>query len=205
MSHSPQSRIAVTLMIIGVTAPCRSQTTADVPHATVHISAFGPFGQAIDKPTLHLYTPDRKQDLARGSNGRKIDKVPYGQYTLIAWSSDGGIGQRDVIVNAPELWIMIGIPVYTGDRLWSGGDLRIRGEVRPSPDNRTDWWIRVSGVFLNVAKETRIQRDGTFAVYGLDMGTYLIQVFERSKLRTFSQIELDPNSSTAPIILLVEP
>lgn len=173
----------------------------DLPLATVRIKAFDPFGQEIKNPSVYLYTLDRKQDLAKGLQGATIRRVPYGWYILVVSSSGGGVGQRLVAVNTKELWLRIGVSMPAGDALWPSGDLTVRGDIKPTPQNLRNWWVRVEGVFLPASREAPIQKGGTFSVGGLEMGTYLVQIFEGSKPRHVQAIEIDPNQQVTHLTI----
>src|SRR4051794_18285221 len=119
-------KLALFLMLgIGCSAgPLLAQPNeVDLPRATIHVDTFGAFGQKVDNPTIRLYTLDRKQDLAKNVHGLNIGNVPYGRYVLVVWSSGGSVGERELTVNTEELWVRIGLPMPTGDRLWPAGDL----------------------------------------------------------------------------------
>jgi hypothetical protein len=168
---------------------------AAVPRATVHLEALGPFGAMIPKAHvhLHLFSSDRKLDFGPGDDST-ISGVPYGEYIASAWDDGGGQTEREVVVNTKEVWIRIGLRFPAGDRLWPGGDLTIGGAIAPVPPaDDGDWGVRVDGLFLHVSKEAPVLRSGQFSVGGLEMGTYLVEVFEGSKLRHIETIEIDPN------------
>jgi hypothetical protein len=55
------------------------------------------------------------------------------------------------------------------------------------------WWVKAQGVFLNESRESAVAANGTYEIQGLEMGTYLIEVFEGSKLRNAQIVELDQN------------
>jgi hypothetical protein len=80
-----------------------------------------------------------------------------------------------------------------GDSLWPPGNLVIRGEIKPAPQTPENWWVRIEGVFLYASREAPIEKNGRFSVAGLDMGTYLVQVFDGPKLRHIETIEIDTN------------
>jgi hypothetical protein len=68
----------------------------------------------------------------------------------------------------------------TGDRLWPGGDLVVRGSIKTTAKNMENWWVRIEGVFLFVRKDVPVRKGGTFSIGGLEMGTYLVEVFLRA-------------------------
>src|SRR5581483_5871198 len=162
-----------------------------LPRAAVHVDVFDPFGGAVRNATVHLYTPDRKRDVASPAGGSTLTDVPYGQYLLVVSDSGGGIAEREVTVNADEIWVRIGLAFPAGDQAWPGGGLTISGDIKPTPANLKEWWVRVEGVFLHEMRESPIQRPARFSISGLGMGAYLIEVFEGSKLRHVETIEID--------------
>lgn len=176
----------------------------DLPRATIRISAFDPFGAKIKDPRIYLFTVDRKQNLAKNPSVSTIRDVPYGSYVLVVSSSGGGVGQRLLSVNTPDLWLRIGVSMPIGDALWPGGNLTITGEIKPVPRDAKRWWVRVEGVFLSASREAPVQKDGTFRFAGLEMGRYLVEVFEEAELHHIRSIEIDPNTPMTRLTISVE-
>lgn len=169
---------------------------AALPRATVHFALFDPFGGKIQAAQIHLYSRDRKRDLVPPPNATVIVGVPYGYYTVSAWDPGGSIAEREIAVNTKEVWVRVALSFPAGDRAWPPGDLTITGEVLPPPTSG-DWWARAEGVVLNVSKEAPISREGRFTIGGLEMGAYLLEVFDGFKLRHTQTVEVDirqPNS-----------
>ncbi len=161
--------------------------------ATVHVEVFGPFGGMVRTTKVRLLTADRKRDLADQRTGNTISGVPYGQYMLVVSDTGGAASEQQLVVNAKEVWVRVGLPFPAGDRAWPGGDLAISGEISPAPTNQNEWWVRIEGVFLNLRRESPIGGTGHFSISGLEMGAYLVQVFEGAKLRQVETIEIDTN------------
>jgi hypothetical protein len=175
-----------------------------LPRATIRVNVFDPFGESIKAPNIYLYTRDRTQNFAKNSKASVITEVPYGSYLLVVASSGGGVGQRLISVNTPDLLVRIGVSMPIGDALWPGGDLAITGRIKPVPQDTSKWWIRVEGVFLNERREAAVQDNGTFRVGGLEMGRYLVQVFQGPELRDVRSIEIDPNTPVTEFTMTVE-
>jgi len=178
-------------LFIGVTALMRLASGQNLPTATLHVEVFGAFGERISNPVLHLYTVDRKQDLAVARQGNTILRVPYGRYVLLAYAGNG-VGEREVTVNAKEAWVRLGLAFPAGERAWPPGDLTVSGDINPPPgSNQKEWWVRVEGVYLHESREAPIQGSGYFSVPGLWIGEYLVEVFEGSRLRHVETVEID--------------
>ena len=175
-----------------------------IPNATVHVEVFGPFGERIARPEIHLLSSDRKRDLARQGQVSPIADVPYGSYVLLAWDAGGGMAEREIAVNTKDVWVRIGIHFPAGDVLWPAGALVIAGEVQPIPSGG-DWWARIEGVFVHVCKESPVSREGKFSVGGLQMGTYLVEVFEGSKLRHVEAVAIDPKKPETHLSISIRP
>jgi hypothetical protein len=159
--------------------------------ATVHIMAFDPFGSRIGQVRVHLLSVDRKSDLAQPGHPEVVYGVPYGYYIVSATDTGGGIAEREITVNTQEVWVRIGLSFPSGDRASPPGNLSITGYIQPAPRG-ANWWARVEGVFLNVRREAPVLGGGWFRIEGLEMGTYLVEVFDGSKLRHTETVEIDP-------------
>ncbi len=170
----------------------RLASAEGVPTATLHLQVFGPFGEKILNPVLHLYTVDRKQDLAGAQqSSTTIVGVPYGRYVLLAYSGSE-VGEREVTVNTKEAWVRLGLAFPAGERAWPPGDLTVSGDIKPPPgSSQKDWWVRVEGVYLHESREARFEGNGHFSVPGLSIGEYLVEVFEGSRLRHVETVEID--------------
>jgi hypothetical protein len=179
------------LALAGAATPARVRAQADesLPQATVHFVLFEPFGGRIPEAQIHLLSRDRKSDLVPHANATVITGVPYGGYTVSAWDKGGGIAEREITVNTKDVWVHLAVPFPTFERAWPAGDLTITGEVSPPPTNG-DWWVRAEGVVLNVSREAPIPRGGLFTIGGLEMGTYLVEVFDGAKLRRVETVEV---------------
>jgi hypothetical protein len=182
---------------------CAQGNDKRLPRATVHVSVFGPFGSKIKTAEVHLHSLDGKTEL-RASQDLVIRDVPYGEYTLTGRDEGGSGGKREIVVNARDIWLNVGLAFPTGDRLWPGGDLSISGQVSPAPPGG-DWWARAEGVFLHADKESPISSAGKFSLDGLEMGTYLVEVFEGAKLRHVETVEIDPKQPSTHLTISIEP
>jgi hypothetical protein len=192
--------------VAGVTsASPRLRAQADessLPHATVHVLVFDPFGGRIGNAQIHLRSRDRKRDLVPRANATDITEVPYGYYTASAWDTGGGVAEREITVNTKEVWVRVALSFPAGERAWPPGDLAIAGEVLPPPTNG-DWWTRAEGVVLNVTREAPVSREGRFDIGGLEMGTYLLEVFDGSKLRHAETIKIDMKQPNTHITIAI--
>lgn len=177
--------------LVGLMIVLRLASAEDVPTATLHVQVFGAFGENVTSPVLHLYTVDRKQDLAGGQQDSTIIGVPYGRYVLLAYAGSE-VGEREVTVNTKEAWVRLGLAFPAGERAWPPGDLTVSGDIKPPPgSSQKEWWVRVEGVFLHEIREAPIEGSGHFSVPGLWIGEYLVEVFEGSRLRHVETVEID--------------
>jgi hypothetical protein len=65
--------------------------------------------------------------------------------------------------------------------------------------------VRVEGVFLNTTCESPIANDGNFSVGGLEMGTYLVEVFQGQKLRHVQTVEIDAKQASTRLSKSISP
>jgi len=189
---------AVAASVVGLLGalpdPCAQTDEGRLPRATVQIRVFGAFGEPVRDAQVHLISRDRKRDLVLRGDPAVIAGVPYGDYVISAWDTGGGIADRELAVNAKEVCAYVGLSFPAGDRAWPAGDFSITGEIQPSlgPGN---WWARAEGIFLHASRETRISPAGRFKIDGLEMGAYLVEIFEGSKLRHIESLEIDGKHS----------
>jgi hypothetical protein len=104
------------------------------------------------------------------------------------------MAEGKAVVNPKEILVHIGVEVVLGDRVKPIGDLSISGDLVPAPASPDDWWVRVEGVFLDARREGEISRSGHFSISGLEMGTYLVEVFKGAKLQHVETVEIDSRS-----------
>jgi len=192
MKNERTYRIKIAIVFTGAfLLPCTGraqQSDERLPRATVHVEVVGAFGSEITNAEIRLRSGDKTLDLT--AKGSTFHNVPYGSYTLVVWDHGGGGAKRELAVNVKELWVRVGLIMPTGDRLWPGGDLSVSGAIQPVPKGK-HWWIRAEGVFLHASRESPIDGRGQFSISGLEMGTYLIEVFDGSRLRHVQTIEID--------------
>jgi hypothetical protein len=151
----------------------QAQSTADT--CTIRVAAIDPFGQPVRDYSLELR--NRKGAIIElGRGGHSFRAVPFGEYTLVA-ITDCCRSERDLIVNVPSMWVRLGVPIRFGDRILPGGDLIVRGIIHAIPRISGDKWVRVRGVFLDFSREVEIASDGRFSIDGVDMGSYVVEVF----------------------------
>ena len=201
--------LAAGFSVIAVTAvwpQARAQGAGMViPQATVHVQVFGCFGDEIPVKDLALFrfsSHDNNRDFVRHGRDLVITDVPFGYYDLLVADRSGGMAERSVTVNDKNVWVRIGLHFPFGDRLGPPGVLVIRGEIGAAKGH-SDWWARVEGVFLNENRESPVSATGEFYVGGLDMGTYLVEVFEGSKLRHVETVEIDPNQAETHLTISI--
>lgn len=163
----------------------------------IAVTVVGPFGKAYRHASLSLV--DAHGAVTKpNSDGNTFSMVPYGTYVLKA-IGESAVASRSIILNVPRLWVKIGVPVRFGDRETPGGYLTIRGRIEPAPRANGHWWARVQGVFLEDRREISVSPDGRFTAEGLDMGTYLVQIYDGTQLRGQSIVEIDSNTSPVQI------
>ena len=199
------------LAVAGTTSTCpRIRAQADeisLPRATVHVVLCDQFGGRIREAQItqiQLRSRDRKRDLMPQAKATVITEVPYGYYTVSAWDTGGGIAEREITVNAKEVWVRVGLSFPAGEHAWPPGGLTITGEVSPPPANG-DWWAKAEGVVLNVSREADVSRDGRFTIGGLEMGVYLVEVFDGAKLRHVETVEIDFKQQNTRLRISVPP
>ena len=78
----------------------------------------------------------------------------------------------------------------------------IRGDIGAAKGHN-GWGARVEGVVLNETRESPVSATGEFYVGGLDMGTYLAEVFEGPKLRHVQTVEIDPNKAETHLTISI--
>jgi hypothetical protein len=171
----------------------------------LHLQVFGCFGSRIPPAqlTVRLFTPDGKpftpdggRGFAKEGEGLILKGVPAGVYKLQVWDAGGAVGERDLVVNTKDVWARLGLDFPSGDHLGPGGGLEIGGEIRPAPSDGGDWWVRVEGVYISARREGPVTASGKFWVAGLGMGTYLVEIFEGTKLRHSQTLEISPKRPT---------
>jgi len=205
---SPDHRwfvIVLLACVISVPRSLYAQERGDrLPVATVHVDVFGPFGEKIPNPEVRLFTSDHKRELAKGEQRLTIPEVPYGMYILRA-TSGALFGERELKVNTKETWVRIGLSFPGGERAVPLGDLIISGEISPPPPTAKNWWVRVEGVFLHTSREAALPGSGRFSVGGLEMGAYLVEVFEGSVLHHVETVEIDPKKLETHLTISIDP
>jgi hypothetical protein len=131
-----------------------------------------------------------------------VTDVPYGYYILVVADRGGGLAERPVTVNTVDVWVRIGLHFPSGDTLGPLGQLVITGEIRPARGG-DEWWARVEGVFLPESRESPVSPAGKSSVSGLDMGMYLVEVFEGSKLRHVETVAIDTNRLQTDLVISI--
>jgi hypothetical protein len=177
---------------------------SNLPRATVHVTVFNCFGARIQAPEIRLSSRDGKRDFTPLKHDSVIAGVPYGYYVILASDNGGGLAKRELTVNTEEVWVRVGLSFPAGDRLWPAGDLSITGDIRPVPKGEK-WWVKVEGVFLHVSREGPVLRTGGFSIGGLEMGTYLVEVFDGSKLRHAETVEIDTKQPKTHLRISIPP
>ena len=127
--------------------------------------------------------------------------VPFGEYLLVVRTSCCR-AERRLIANTRDLWVRIGVPLRFGDSVSPGGHLGVEGLLRPRSRVSTRHWVRARGVFLDFSREAPVDSaTGKFALEGMDMGTYSIEVFNGATMIHSRLIEIDPRQEVARIVV----
>lgn len=179
------------MLQVGVPREAHAQPVRDLRHSIVEVSVVGPFGEKVSRFELQFLTDDKTSNLALNSMQTRFLAVPYGNYAVVV-----DIGccrtERRVVVNTAHTWIQIGVPFRFGDSDVPGGWMKVSGRITPRPANPGSWWAKVEGIFLDFRREVPVDKTGAFSVGGLDMGAYLLQLFDRGKLQSTRYVEVDP-------------
>ena len=133
-------------------------------------------------------------------NGR-FTGVPYGKYRVTVVVGNFRTTEREIFVERPMLWVVVGLPFAPGDRVSDAGWLRLTGTVRGVPASGAQWWARVAGVFLPDTFEVPIDSGGHFNVEGLSRGSYLLEIYEGSKMRAVRQFDIDSKSQELDLVV----
>jgi hypothetical protein len=210
MNHSKFRPVCIITVALAATLSSSHYLRAQVAHmnlprATVHLDVREAFGQKVEPTGLRFVLSNQNSHFRRQGVGLSpIHGVPFGWYTITVWDNGGASGQREVDVNTKDLWVVVGLVMAGGERLCPGMGLAVTGTVRPVPKGN-DWWVRVEGVFLHSSKESPISGAGTFSVGGLDVGTYLVEIFEGSKLRYAESLDIHSRQRTTNLTISVQP
>jgi len=185
-------------------APPTQADDGTVPRAVVHVVVTDPFGERVPRATVRLLARDQGRELAPSGRSTEIAGVPYGYYTVSATDPGGGIAVQELIVNCNPVWIHVGLSFPPGNRAWPAGELSITGTVE-GPIAGPNWWARAAGVFLHTAREAPISREGRFRIEGLEMGSYVVEIFDGAKLRHAETLELDTARPDIKLRISVKP
>jgi len=178
----------------------------DSERSTVTVEPVEAFdGELLANAHVRLLTLDRRTELASGSGRLRLNSVQYGRYIVRVSSPGSRMRERLVTVNTPKVWIRIGVPLHWGDEVGFPGDyLTIRGQIRSARGPMEEFWVSVHGVFLPDRRESPVGRDGKFEVSGLDMGTYLLEVFDGARLLLAKKVELDTRKPVTEVSIKLE-
>lgn len=190
--------VCAVVFLCGFSCPILGQR---VLLGTISVEAFDPFGGKLEASSIHLYTTDRQKDLAGNRGTSTIRDVPYGRYLLVVTSAGGGVASREIVVNVPQSWIVIGVPMPVGTVEWPAGNLTVRGKVGSESVAEGFWWARIAGTFTSMSKEARLRSNGTFEIGGLEMGAYVISIYRGSQVKYVKNIEIDTRNRVAEITI----
>ena len=206
MHRAVLQTVALALMApAGVLLSSRPQTDdSDLPKATVHITVTDCFGHRDSKAEIHLRSRERNQDIVKHGSPAEIARVPYGYYTVTVSDRGGGMGERELAVNTGEIWMYLGASFPAGLRAWPPGGMSILGEVSGASFDH-DWWARAEGVFLHTSREAPISHGGRFTISGLEMGVYVVEVFNGPKLRHSETVQLNFEHPERQLQISVKP
>jgi hypothetical protein len=190
-------------ILIGIASLTAQQHTRS-ERATIHVEALLPFGGAAKSSEFYL-TNEEQPDKTYTMFGQAVDfdDVPYGKYRLRVKNGEHS-AERLVTVSTPELWCRVGVPVLRmADSTSFGGDSVVRGRISWQGVIPSDMWLRIEGLYIDYRAEMPIESSGTFRFAGLDMGTYVLQVFSAQTL-LYSRV-LDVGTAKDSIVTVVLP
>jgi hypothetical protein len=187
VSRSGMSLIAV--LTLNAAVLLASQSAGKT--CNIRVTVTDSFGNNVKDYRLDLLSKTR-QVVRAGIDS--LNDVPFGEYILSVHIGCCS-AERFITVNDKQLFVRLGVPVRFGDSDQPGGDLVVTGAIRPMSSISGDLWVRVRGIFLNVAREAAVDSFGMFNLGGLDMGTYALEVFQGSTMLYVRTFELDPRNS----------
>jgi hypothetical protein len=177
---------------------------SDLPKATVHITVTDCFGHRDSGVQIRLRSREGNRQIVKHGNPVEIARLPYGYYTVLVTDDGGGMGERELAVNTGEIWVYLGASFPAGLRATPPGGMSILGEVSGASFDH-DWWVRAEGVFLHASREAPISHGGRFTISGLEMGAYVVEVFNGSKLRHAETVELNFEHPERQLQISVKP
>ena len=185
-------RASVFLLLAVPFAAQSQEETGTITISVVDAFNGRPFKTISEVSLLSEHQESRRIEI-RSTTG-SFSNVPYGHYVIqvIGWGS-ARPQRRHITLNAPEVFVMIGVPFRYGTEVGIGGDrLIVKGRVagaRGSHGSRL--WVRLHGVFMHFSREALVDEAGKFEIDGLDMGAYVVEVFDGPKLLHAETLEID--------------
>jgi hypothetical protein len=156
----------------------------------VHVLAFGSFGEVLTAAKVTIMTVTNKPVASASGHSVVFPQLAPGTYVVRVVCPGFRTQTAKLTANTADVLLRIGLSLRQGDEVEPAGDnLTISGSVEVATGS--NWWITVHGVFLRSMREALIGDGGRFSIGGLDMGTYLVEVFEGGTLKYTRTVQID--------------
>jgi hypothetical protein len=200
--------LGVVLSLLTVTQTAAGQATARYlkRSARVKVIAFDTEGRYLGPPLVRAFESDDRVNLASKFRRGAATNIPFGVYRIEGFLTGYTSETRFVRIYQPQTVVVLGLTV--GYELPEVPPI-LEGSIvgRLPADKKV--FARLVGLYSNVAMESMISSDGTFAFGGLTDGRYLLLVIgEHGILASRNiripytgaalQIELDRDSAVTP-------
>jgi len=156
----------------------------------LEVSAFSGIGERLPNLDIDLIEVGSHKSLKSRLNGAVATKIPYGTYLVRVSAPGFRTSEREIHLDQPELLVRMPLSV-SGECI---GFAQIHGTIRHAPPDR-ELWVKIVPLQGVGGAESRVGRNGSFLVGGLDWGQYLLLVVDGQTIIHTASVE--PTESAA--------
>jgi hypothetical protein len=163
----------VSLIVFATTVwgECASVTPVETRYGSLEVVAYSNIGDVLDRVEIELFEAGSQKAVRRSTKGR-LERVPFGKYTVRVFSPGFKTHRIDVNVDQPKVTVRTQLAVS----IECADDSTLDGSVS-SAQRHPDLWVKVLPMRGPGGFESKVN-SGTFSISGLDAGDYVLMVLD---------------------------
>lgn len=184
--------VALAISLLQVSAVAQQQSRK----ATVHIVIVDGFGRDLgEAKKIDLFKDtDSGKNLADRFHGNIAKDVPYGVYSVSAYTVGFFSGQATAQVFKPDVWVVIGLAPGEEGPMYPAARLQISGTIKNLDLTEEPVYVRLVAVYSDFAMDTRAEASGHSANFTLAgviyNGKYILVTIGKTKVLDVRQVDV---------------
>ena len=202
-----RTRSVLTVAIfLALGLPCLFARSVGESGVRVHVVLVGTNGCPLtSEPQVEQFTAEAQAQLFRATDTGKdysakfnhgtAEGIPVGPYRLKVRTKGFWSTERFVQVNRADTWVVVALEVGMDGSEGGFPVDEVRGRIEDAPTHAGPIFVRLSGVFSDLAMDDKAEADGDFDFGEIADGLYILSATQAGEVITVKAVEVSRGMS----------